>query len=93
LLSIKNAEYQDEYKIKVKFSDNKEGLVDLKDFIENGRIEPFKRLQDKKEFQNFRVDYTIRWNDELDLAPEYIYFKAFEDDITLKEKFLDWGYM
>jgi len=93
MLSVKNAEYKDDYKIEIEFNDNKIGLVDLKDFIENGKIKPFQKLKDKDKFKKFKVDYTIKWNNELDLAPEYLYFKAFKDDILLKEKFKNWGYI
>jgi hypothetical protein len=33
MLSIKKASYQNEYKLSLKFNDDKEGIVDLKDFI------------------------------------------------------------
>ena len=93
MLSITNAKYQDDYKILVEFNDHKNGIVDLKDFILNGKIKPFKELQDIDKFKNFKVDYTLKWNDDLDLAPEYLYFKAFETDHSLTKKFKEWGYI
>lgn len=93
MLSITKANYKDEYKIIIEFNDNKKGEVDLKDFVFNGKIKPFKKLQDIKKFQNFRVDYTLKWDSDLDLAPEYLYFKAFEKDENLKDKFREWGYV
>ncbi len=93
MLSIINANYQDNYKISLEFSDHKNGIVDLKDFILNGKIKPFKELQDIEKFKKFKVDYTLKWNDHLDLAPEYLYFKAFETDNSLTEKFQGWGYI
>jgi hypothetical protein len=93
MLSIINANYQDNYKILLEFNDHKNGVVDLKDFILNGKIKPFKQLQDIEKFKNFKVDYTLKWNDDLDLAPEYLYFKAFETDNSLMEKFKEWGYI
>ena len=77
MLSIINANYQNDYKILLEFNDHKNGVVDLKDFILNGKIKPFKELQDIEKFKKFKVDYTLKWNDNLDLAPEYLYFKAF----------------
>ena len=93
MISVKNAKYKDDYKIEVEFNDNKKGLVDLKDFIQKGKIKPFRKLQDKEKFKNFKVDYTIKWDNELDLAPEYLYFEAFKNENRLKEKFKEWGYI
>ena len=93
MLSIVNAKYQDDYKITVEFNDHTKGIVDLKDFILNGKLKPFKQLQDIEKFKNFTVDYTIKWGDELDLAPEYLYYKAFKNDNSMKDKFKKWGYI
>jgi len=93
MLSIINANYQDNYKISLEFNDHKNGIVDLQDFILNGKIKPFKKLQDIEKFKDFTVDYTLKWNDDLDLAPEYLYFKAFETDNSLTVKFQEWGYI
>jgi len=93
MIHIENADYITDYKIKLRFNDKKEGIIDLKDFILHGKIKPFKRLQDIEKFKKFKVDYTIKWDDDLDLAPEYLYFKAFEKDEALKQKFRQWGYV
>ena len=93
MISVKNAKYKDDYKIEVEFNDNKKGLVALKDFIQKGKIKSFRKLQDKEKFKNFKVDYTIKWDNELDLAPEYLYFEAFKNENRLKEKFKEWGYI
>jgi hypothetical protein len=93
MLSVVNANYQDDYKILLQFNDDKKGVVDLKEFIFDGKIKPFKQLQDIEKFKTFRVDYTLKWEDDLDLAPEYLYFKAFERDDSLKQKFHEWGYV
>lgn len=93
MLSIVNANYQDDYKIFLQFSDNKEGVVDLKEFILNGRLKPFQKLQDIELFKKFKIDYTLKWDNDLDLAPEYLYFKTFEKENSLKSKFKQWGYI
>ena len=92
MLSILNANYENAYKIVIEFSDHKKGKVDLEDFIVNGKIKPFKELQNIEKFKQFQVDYTLKWSDDLDLAPEYLYFKAFENDDKLQELFKKWGY-
>lgn len=60
MLIIVNANYQGEYKIFLQFNDKKEDVVDLKDFIINGNIKPFKQLENLDKFKNFQVDYTIK---------------------------------
>lgn len=93
MLSILKADYENGYKILLEFSDHKKGEVDLKDLIINGKIKPFKKLENIEKFKQFQVDYTLKWNDDLDLAPEYLYFKAFENDSNLQEQFHEWGYV
>ncbi len=93
MLSILDAKYDNKYIISLKFSDNKKGKVDLEDFIINGKIKPFKQLKDIEKFKKFYIDYTLKWNDDLDLAPEYLYFKAFENDKSLQTTFKKWGYI
>ena len=93
MLAIKDAKYIDGFKIYLQFNDNREGEVDLKDFLEKTPLKPFKRLKEIDKFKNFKVDYTLIWDEDLDLAPEYLYYKTFESDPTLKEQFIEWGYI
>lgn len=93
MLSILHASYKEDYTISLHFSDNKKGEVDLKNFIFNTPIKSFRQLQDMNKFRDFKVQYTLKWGDTLDLAPEYLYFKAFEKDERLQEKFRAWGYI
>jgi hypothetical protein len=93
MITVKDAKYINDYIIEVNFNDNKKGIVDLFDVINDKKIKPFQKLKDKNRFKNFKVDYTIKWDNDLDIAPEYLYFKAFENDASLKEKFQQWGYI
>ena len=93
MLSVVKANYKDEFKIIVEFNDKKEGEVDLKDVIFNGKIKSFEKLQDLEKFKQFQVDYTLIWDDGLDLAPEYLYYRAFKNEDSLKDKFEEWGYI
>lgn len=90
MLSVVKADHIKEYELLVEFSDGKQGVVDLKNLIYT--FKPFFALQDKAQFSKFNVDYTIRWSSELDIAPEYLYFKAFEDQKELEAVFGEWGY-
>ncbi len=93
MLSILKADYENGYRILLEFSDHKKGEVDLKDFILNGKIKPFNQLKNIEKFKQFKVDYTLKWNEDLDLAPEYLYYKAFENDSELQVQFKEWGYI
>ena len=92
MLTIINAIYQDNYKIALKFNDERSGILDLEEFIFNTKLKPFKALQSTEKFKSFRLDYTLKWGKDLDLAPEYLYFKTFENDKELQMQFKEWGY-
>ena len=77
----------------VEYNEHKKGVVDLKDFILGGKLKPFKQLKEIEKFKNFTVDYTIKWGDKLDLAPEYLYYIAFKNDSSMKDKYKKWGYI
>ncbi len=91
MLSILKAKYLTDYKLSVEFSDGRNGVVDMEAMVKS--FKPFHSLQDKTRFSKFEVNYTIQWSDELDIAPEYLYFKAFENDQNLKPLFDEWGYV
>ena len=93
MIEVKDAKYKNDYMIEVTFNDNKKGVVDLLSLKNDKKIKPFQKLKDKNKFKNFKVDYTIKWDGDLDIAPEYLYFKAFKDNNLLKEKFQKWGYI
>ena len=93
MLNIVKAKHINNYKIYLEFNDNKKGEVDLKEFIETTPFKPFKKLKELEKFKNFKLDYTLIWDENLDLAPEYLYFKTFENDQNLKDKFVEWGYI
>lgn len=72
--NITEAQYQSDYKILLAFDDGKQGVVNLKDFIFSDKCGVFKRLQDKDQFKNFVLEHhTLIWQDDLDLAPEFLY--------------------
>jgi len=91
MLTILKACYLADYKLSLEFSDGRNGVVNLESMIKS--FKPFNILEDKSLFSNFEVNYTIRWSDGLDIAPEYLYFKAFEKDQKLKPLFDEWGYV
>ena len=92
-LHVTDAKYLEGYKIKVSFNNGQEGIVDLVDNLE-GSV--FKSLRDILFFSQFKVDReleTITWPNGVDLAPEYLYFKAFKEKPGLQAQFKKWGYI
>jgi Protein of unknown function (DUF2442) len=72
--NIKNAQYQQDYKIFLTFDDGLRGIVDLEEFLFDQDCGVFTRLRDKEKFKNFKIDsHTIAWDRDLDLAPEFLH--------------------
>lgn len=92
MIEVKKAKYVNDYKIEITFNDDKVGTVDFENLIFNDKRGIFLPLQDLDFFKNFTVDYTLIWSRDLDIAPEFLYFKAFENDNDLQERFQQWGY-
>jgi hypothetical protein len=93
LIHVVNAKYVDGYRIEVTFNNGRKGVADFADVL---RGPAFEKLKDEAEFRRFEVDKeleTIVWANGADLAPEYVYFQAFKDDISLQEQFENWGYL
>ena len=74
LCDIVNVKYIKDYKLKVVFEDNKQGIVDFSNYLNKGGV--FDKFKDIDFFKNFSVSEdlgTIIWNNEIDIAPETIY--------------------
>ena len=93
MLSVTDAKYLKDFEVEVTFSDGRIGRVDLSELVHKDSRSVFAPLRDKEFFKNFTVDYTIRWGEGVDLAPEFLYFKAFEKQKELHERFKKWGYV
>ena len=92
MLHITKAKYLTDYKVQVVFNDGKEGVADLSDALRGPVFDP---LKDKKLFAQLRLDKemeTIAWPNGADLAPEYVYYRAFKDVPELQKQFQEWGY-
>ena len=64
LISIKKARYINEYKIYLKFNDNKEKILDFKNFIIKSKHPDIKKYKDKNLFKKFNLEYgELQWND------------------------------
>lgn len=73
---IKEANYIEEYKIKLRFEDGSIGTADLSDYPNQNNV--FRSFLDIDYFKRFRIEYgTLVWGEgEIDIAPESLYVKA-----------------
>ncbi len=94
MLAVKDARYIGEYKILIKFSNGREGIADLAELINQDHRTIIAELKDQNTFSNFKTDHdTVVWPNELDLAPEYLFFLSFKHDHELQNQFKSWGYI
>lgn len=78
-LHLTEAAYLEDYKLKLKFNNGAEGIVDLEKELYGEVFEP---LKDVNLFQKFTLTgRTIEWSTGADFAPEYLYEIA---EITLE---------
>ena len=70
---VTEAEYMDNYRIKLSFEDGLSGIADLSDYPNRNNV--FRLFLDMNYFKNFRTEHgTVIWGDgELDIAPETLY--------------------
>jgi len=63
-ISILNAEYKGNYKIKLYFSDNIVKTIDFKNFLMNAKNPMTKKYLDENLFSNYSIKYgDLIWND------------------------------
>lgn len=73
LIYVKDAEYVDDYKIKIRFTNGETKTVDLEEHMTGEIFEP---LKNKSYFKTFTVNKdteTIEWDNGADLAPIFLY--------------------
>jgi Protein of unknown function (DUF2442) len=78
MLEVTTAEFLGGHRVRIGFSNGAEGTVDLADALWGPMFEP---LQDSATFQRFEISpvlHTLRWENDADLAPEYLYAKMVE---------------
>ena len=94
MLEIESASYAGNYCLDIVFNNGKSACVNLRESIFNDKRAIFSKIQNEDYFKKFSLDHsTIVWSDELDLAPEYLFYLAFKDDMSLQSQFKDWGYI
>ena len=72
---IIDAEALEDYKLRVRFSDNAEGIVDLSDMVGEG---VFALWEDYNAFRRFEIGESgeLVWSDQIDLCPDALYIEV-----------------
>ena len=71
ILKVINIEYIKDYIVKIKFNDNYEKIIDLKNELDGEIFEPLKNID---EFKQFGINCNaISWDNGADIAAEYLY--------------------
>jgi hypothetical protein len=83
MLEVIRAEYQEEYKIWIEFNDGVSGIVDLFDALWGPMFEPLKDIERFKQFIVSDVLHTLVWENDADLAPEYLHEKMIQHDLAI----------
>jgi hypothetical protein len=77
MIWVTDAKTLPDYRLWVRFSDNTEGEIDLKDFIASDSRLVVAALRDAAMFSAIRVEMdTVIWSNGFDLAPEFLYARA-----------------
>jgi len=94
MLSINEAKYAGGYNIQLSFNNGKEGTANLEETIFNDKRTVFSKLKNQTYFSNFKVDHsTVIWSNQLDMAPEYLFYLAFKESADYQNQFRCWGYI
>ena len=82
---IQTIAYQTEYVYFIEFDDGVRGHIDFSDYLNRGPV--FKPLSDLQFFKKATIEGgTIAWPGGLDIAPETLYKKCMENNITPHER-------
>lgn len=75
MLEVTDAKHQKDYRILITFNTGEQGEVDLREVLWGPVFEPLKDLDKFKRFKISPVLHTIVWDNDADLAPEFLYEK------------------
>lgn len=70
---VLDIKYLNNYKILVKFSDNKELVVNLENYLDGIIFEPLKNIDYFKSVRFNSDTDTIEWDNGADFSPEFLY--------------------
>ena len=78
MLEVTAAEYVEGYRIRVSFNNGESGIVDLEAALWGPVFEPLRDPDVFRRFEVSKVLHTIRWENDADFAPEFLYDKMLE---------------
>ena len=78
MLEVTAAHYIDQFRIRVRFNNGEEGVVDLAGTLWGPMFEPLKDTAAFRRFEVSEVLHTLKWENDADLAPEFLYQKMVE---------------
>lgn len=79
MIRVTEANALPDFRLRVRFSDETPGEIDLKEFIAADHQPIVAELRDPAAFAAIRVEMdTVVWANGFDLAPEFLYTKARE---------------
>ena len=78
MLEVVSARHVADYAIDVRFNNGQGGIVDLRDMLWGPMFEPLKDVARFRQFEVSPVLHTIRWDNDADLAPEFLHQKLLE---------------
>jgi hypothetical protein len=94
MLSISNATYIEPFKIALAFNNGTQGVMDFMPIISQDARPIFTALRDQTYFRQFRLQAgTVCWPNELDFAPEFLFFQLCKDKPEYQAQFRAWGYV
>ena len=77
MIWVTDAKAFPDYRLWVRFSDNTEGEINLKDIIASDARPIVAALRDQSAFSAIRVEMdTVIWENGFDLAPEFLYARV-----------------
>ena len=73
ILNVINAQYIENYQLKLSFDNGEIVFVDLEETLINEKRKIFQALKDINYFKKFMIKFnTITWENEADFAPEFL---------------------
>ena len=64
VIEIKKAQYLDNYKIRIAFSDEVERMIDFEGFLKHAKNPMTRKYLDLEKFKKFKIDYgDLVWGD------------------------------
>lgn len=77
MIWVEDAKYIGDFRLFVRFNDNKEGVIDMKEYIQSkGEHTIFASLKELENFQTLTLNKdidTVVWANGADIAPERLY--------------------